>query len=49
MKNAQLTFALILVKVLVINASSILIHHTIALHEHYAFQTSLHPLKDKGG
>ena len=37
------------VQVLTINASSTLIHHTIALHEHNAYQTSLRPLKDKGG
>ena len=34
---------------LTINASSTFIHRTIALHKHNAYQTSLRPLKDKGG
>ena len=37
------------VHLLTINASSTFIHRTIALHKHNAYQTSLRPLKDKGG
>jgi hypothetical protein len=37
------------VQVLTTNASSTLMHHTIALNEHNAYQTSLRPSKDNGG